>query len=88
MCETAQGIWIDWDYHLSQARVLLADSGFVDIDIAMCATEAGESAFTAGFSDRAIDAWDLAMDQWNVLDRPEDANKVQIRIREAGQRPQ
>ena len=88
VCETAQGIWIDWDYHLSQARVLLADSGFVDIDIAMCATEAGELAFTAGFSDRAIDAWDLAMDQWNVLDRPEDANKVQIRIREAGQRPQ
>ena len=25
VCETAQGIWIDWDYHLSQARVLLAD---------------------------------------------------------------
>ena len=72
VCNVGQGRWNEWDIHLGKTRRLFADTGFVDIDVAMCATQAGDMAAKAGYLDHARDAWDLAMDQWIGLDRPDD----------------
>jgi serine/threonine protein kinase/tetratricopeptide (TPR) repeat protein len=81
ICSIAQDHWSDWDHHLSKARLLFASSGFVDIDVAMCAMAAGDMACEGGYLDRARSAWDLAIDQWLGLDRPLEAEQVRIRMK-------
>ena len=80
ICHAGRGRWNDWEMHIGKTRLLFADTGFVDIDVAMCATQAGNLAAEAGFPDRARDAWDLATDQWLGLDRPEEANATREKI--------
>jgi tetratricopeptide (TPR) repeat protein len=81
ICSIAQDHWADWDHHLTQAQMLFAASGFVDIDVAMCATAAGDMACEGGYLVRARSAWDLATDQWLGLDRPAEAEQIRLRIK-------
>jgi tetratricopeptide (TPR) repeat protein len=83
ICGVGQGHWIDWEYHMAEARGILADTGFVDVDLAMCAVTVGDLAAAQNFMLRASEAWDLALDQWLSLDRPAEAGRVRQRIRAA-----
>ena len=80
ICCIGQDDWSDWDHHLSQSRRLLADTSYVDVDVAMWATEAGDMAIKANHRDRARQAWDLAMDQWQGPDRPQEAEQIRERL--------
>jgi hypothetical protein len=80
ICRVGQGDWVDWENHMTDARGILADTGFVDVDLAMCAMTIGDLAAEGEFMDRAREAWDLALAQWLALDRPVEVERVRNRI--------
>ena len=74
--------WTAWETHADGATSLLAETGFVDVDIARALEQAGDLASTAGRYREARRAWGLALGQWEALDRTEEAASVSGRLRE------
>jgi serine/threonine protein kinase/tetratricopeptide (TPR) repeat protein len=61
------GDWAAVDRHQSEAQRLCAQTGMVDIDVALCCEAAGALAFAAGHRERAMAAWGLALENWRQL---------------------
>ncbi len=70
-CCAALHDWAAWDEHLNLGRWRLADTGYIDQDIAEAATEGARLALAAGEAERAQQALQLAAGQLRSLDRPE-----------------
>ncbi len=83
-CAAAADDWQGWDRHADAASAVLAETGWVEHDVALAARMAGDLADDAGQADRARRAWRMALAQWERLDRPEEV--AQMRSRLAGRR--
>ncbi len=79
-CEAADGDWRRWDYHLTNAQIILDVTGFVDMDVAAALERAGDLAAAAGETKRAVGAYDLAAGQWRGLDREDGQARVAAAI--------
>jgi tetratricopeptide (TPR) repeat protein len=79
-CLAAEGEWAAWEQRLQKVRALLAETGYLDLDIARSAQMAGDLALIAGEPARARDAYDLALAQWQALGRADDAQAVRALI--------
>lgn len=73
VCEAAQGHREACARRLDEAAVLLAETGYLDIDIAIFAELTAEQATQRGWAAEAASAWAIAIDSWTRLDRPEAA---------------
>jgi len=76
--------WAAWTAHVESADDLLAETGFVDVDIARALEQAGDLAAAAGQGAGARRAWRVALGQWEALDRTEEADSVRLRLQEGG----
>ena len=83
-CAAAADDWQGWDRHADAASAVLAETGWVEHDVALAARMAGDLADDAGQADRARRAWRMALAQWERLDRPDEV--AQVRCRLAGRR--
>jgi eukaryotic-like serine/threonine-protein kinase len=79
-CLAADGEWAVWERRLDNIRRLLAETGYLDLDIARSAQMAGDLALIAGQPARAREAYELALAQWQALGRSEDAVAVRTLI--------
>ncbi len=61
-----------WEDHMAAARVLLVESGRIDLDLALAAESAAAAARKAGWDDAARRALGLALVQFTKLGRPDD----------------
>lgn len=75
-CLAAQSEWADWDARIQSVKLLLAETGYLDLDIARAAQLAGELALAAGQPQRAKDAHAIAESQWRALDRTDAADRI------------
>jgi len=82
VCCAADRDWEEWDKNLDRIRQLLAESGYLDLDIAQVAKMAAEAALAAGNRTRAREAYELSLAQWTGLGRAEDAAKIQSTLDE------
>jgi tetratricopeptide (TPR) repeat protein len=82
-CAAAAGEWETWDLHLGGAMQGLAETGFVDRDVAAAAHRAGDLAWRAGQQARARAIFSLAAAQWRALDRPRELAEASARLEEA-----
>jgi len=80
----AAGDWEEQARHAALAEELLAETGFVDVDIARALEQAGERAVAASRVDAARQAWALALGQWRALDRTDEAVDLQARLYQLG----
>jgi tetratricopeptide (TPR) repeat protein len=83
-CAAAKAIWRDFDVHLVDERALLAETSYVEEDVAWPAELAGDLALAAGERARAIAAWTIALDQWRRLGRAEAAHALEERLSDPG----
>jgi tetratricopeptide (TPR) repeat protein len=79
-CAAARQDWAGWDAHADAAVRKLTETGWVEHDIALAARLAGDLAAALGEVTRARDAWNMALLQWKVLDRPDEVASVQRRL--------
>ena len=75
-CVAAARQWEAWDHHLDRATALLADTSFLDVDIARMAGRAGDLATRLDEPERAAAALHLALAQWTGLERSAEAERV------------
>ncbi len=61
------GDWTAYDHHTQEAQRLSEQTGMVDLDVALCCEAAGELAMEAGNRARALEAWGLALHNWDRL---------------------
>lgn len=80
-CCAAARDWEAWERHIGHARSELQASGMHDEDIARPAEIAGDLARDAQRPDAALEAYALATAQWSALQRTEDLDRVQAKIR-------
>ena len=73
----ASGRWGEFDILVLRAHALLLETGFVEPDLARKAGQAGRVAAAVGQPARARAAWDIALEQWRALDRPEDVEAIE-----------
>lgn len=69
-CAAARGDLRSWDVHWVRSQALLAETGFVEVDIAMMAERAG-TLMAAVDAERAVAVRGLARSQWLALGREE-----------------
>jgi tetratricopeptide (TPR) repeat protein len=67
-CAAAERSWPEWDEHAAVVEALVAESGFVDEDIAELAVVTGGLTATAGEAARARRIYALARDQLERMD--------------------
>lgn len=79
-CAAARQDWAGWDAHANAAIPILTETGWIEHDIALVARLAGDLAAALGEVDRAREAWEMALLQWKVLDRPEEVEGMQRRL--------
>ena len=72
--------WDTWQQAASQVRSLLERVGLVDMSLAESLSRAGEFAHAAGFGERAQMAWELAKEQYEAVQRQEDAARMAAQI--------
>lgn len=75
VCDGAEARWDDWDRNFVAAEGLLKRTGEVHRDLALAAEHAGVACQAASPA-RAVQAWQLAADQWRRLDEPERAETL------------
>ena len=75
-CSAALGDWPDWARHVEAASELLAESDFVDVDIATALERAGDLAAQADWLDGARHAYAVALNQWTALARQDRVEAV------------
>jgi hypothetical protein len=76
--------WGDWDALLAEAQRGVARSARADHELAGLAEEAGELALSEGQADRAIGAYELALEQHQALQSREDMaslRRLLVRLR-------
>ena len=83
VCSAAMKDWVGYDRHLASARMLLRDSGFVDLDNARHAGIAGDIAHRRRHAKRARRAWRLAARQYRGLGREVEAQVVETKIEQS-----
>jgi len=76
VCDAGEQRWEDWDDHWYEADKLLAETRYLDIDIATVAQMAGALAEERGRPNRARQAYLLARHQWEALGRQDEAAAV------------
>ncbi len=76
VCDAGEQRWEDWDAHWSEADKLLAETRYLDLDIATVAQMAGALAEERGRPIRARQAYLLARHQWEALGRQDEAAAV------------
>lgn len=79
-CAAARRDWEGWDAHAQAAIQQLSETGSVDHDIALAARLAGDLAAAMGEEGRARHAWEMALLQWQVLDRPDEIAGMERRL--------
>lgn len=72
--------WFFWPTTLRSAKRAIETSGMVDVDLAIPAELAGDLAAERGAFREAIEAWEIARDQWTALHKPAKASAIQRRI--------
>ena len=72
-CVALDEDWAAWDAHIAQAEALLAETDFVDVDIARMARKGADVAREKGEEARARQALVLSSLQWRGLGRRVDA---------------
>ena len=75
-CYAGTGDWQTWDMEIGATQQRLADTGFVEQDVAMVAEHAGALAAAAGKHERARTAYDIAAEQLASLGRTAEAERV------------
>jgi hypothetical protein len=82
LCVDAFGCSFDeWDERLKQATQLLGATGYLDPDVAWVATLAGDLARERGEGQRALEVYQMALAQWEQLDRPAQVAAVESKMR-------
>jgi len=76
----SQGRWSDFDEATREARKEFSAWGDLDFDNAWPAQLAGDEARRYGQSDRARDAYDIALEQWSGLEQLDRVAEVRRRI--------
>lgn len=79
-CLAHDGDWDEWQDRIGLARFLLSASNFYDVDLAETAFLAGTMAEQARALPQAKEAYQLALEQWEVLEHPEKLKMVQARL--------
>ncbi len=79
-CLAHAGDWDEWQDRIGLARFLLSASNFYDVDLAETAYLAGTLAEEAKALPQAKEAYQIALEQWDVLDHPVRKREVQARI--------
>ena len=79
-CCAGLGDWPDWARHVEAASDLLAESEFVDVDIATALERAGDLASEADWVDGARHAYDVALNQWSALGRDDRVEAVKGKV--------
>ena len=74
------GRWREVSAALVEGAALLADTAYVDVDLAMFSGLAGELAAAAGRRDEATLAWRFAYDHWRALGHDEAATTTLERL--------
>jgi tetratricopeptide (TPR) repeat protein len=82
VCCAAEGDWEQWQRNMARVRELLAESAYLDLDIAEVATMAGRVALGQGGLEQAREAWELARAQWQGLGRAERVQAIEAKLRE------
>jgi tetratricopeptide (TPR) repeat protein len=72
--------WHQFDHHLSQATKTLAQAGIADRDLAWPAERGGDRAVAEGERGRAVQAWQLALAQWDRLGSTQEADRLRSRL--------
>lgn len=72
--------WDEWDLHFEAARLRLEETGVCDVDSAKILETAGEMAANAGEVTRAKAAFLLSHEQWTLLGREDEAQRVVAHI--------
>lgn len=73
----AEGAWQEWDERAAVAAALLADTGFVDVDVARALERAARLAREVGQRARAEVALRAAVGQWRALGREAEAAAIE-----------
>ncbi len=76
----ARADWPAWDLHINQAIHHFELSAMVDVDLATLAELAANLAHQAHQLERARQAWQLALEQWQALDDGIAAQRVQAAL--------
>lgn len=80
-CCVAAADWEGFALHFDNARLLLDESRYLDLDIAEVARLAGDLAADAARAVEARQAYGLSERQWAALGRTEEAEEVRRRLR-------
>lgn len=83
-CVAHDDDWAAWDAHMAQAEALLAETDFVDVDIARMAARGAEMARDKGQPARARQGFGLSALQWRGLGRTSEAEAVVAAIEALG----
>jgi len=75
-CAAGRGDWDAWDRHFQQYCQLMRRSGGSDEDTARLAELVGQVTRNQGDPERGRRAWQEALQQWEALQRFEEANHV------------
>jgi tetratricopeptide (TPR) repeat protein len=79
-CAAAQRRWEAYDGHLEEGKRFSAETGAVELDVATCVEQAAEYALEAGEGERAREAFEIALQQWEGLRRADDVKRVTQQI--------
>lgn len=79
-CYASAGRWDEWDEQYALAREYRPETGRVDQDLAHMAQRAGDFASEAGFDERAQGAYELALEHWRALDKPEKVEEIEKKL--------
>lgn len=75
-CAAAAHDWTAFDEHLATSVALLAKTGLAETDTSKLTSLAGELAAAAGQEDRAVQAFEVALSNWQRLGRGPETEAV------------
>ncbi len=79
-CLAENGEWHAWDRHFDEATGLLRETRLKDGDVAWLLVLAGQRAMAANDPVRARHCYELGIQQWRALGRPDRADEVESAI--------
>lgn len=79
-CDAERRDWRAWDQHLTELSTLLDKMCSVNPDLPWTLELAGDLAVEAGQTERARQAYEIAVSQWEGLGRPEKADMLRSRM--------
>ena len=82
-CRAVSDRWAEVDAHLEATSALVTETGLMEREVAWCLAKAGESARRAGRRESAMQAWELAWEQYRGLGDEGQARRLHTLISRA-----